>query len=133
MDPQDPPPRRRLPRQPAESVPAPRVRARSRDLGIRYVRRLSNWTAVALVAATAVTAGYFARAQPGAQQSVAVAGPHSRAPGSGTGQPCVTVPVAVSGGSGVTSTVPAQPCGPGKSGGTRPAVIYVKQGEDRGD
>jgi hypothetical protein len=131
MDPQDPSSWRRLPR---PGDPAPQeARARNRDRGLRHVRRLSNATAVALVAATAVTAGYFARAHPGTQQPASVAGSHSRAPGSSAGQPCVSGPVAVSGGSGVTTTVPARSCVPGTSGGTRPMVIYVKQGEDRRD
>lgn len=101
-----------------------------RDRGIRYVRRLSNWTAAALVAATAVTAGYFA--QGGAhtsQPAAAVAGAKSKVPGAG--QPCVTVPVATSGGSGVTTSKPASTCVPGGNG-TRPVVVYVKSGE-RGD
>ena len=121
-------------RLPGPGEPAPlEERVRSRDRGLRHVRRLSNWTAVALVAATAVTAGYFARNHPGAQQAASVAGPPSPAPGSRSGQPCVTVPVAVSGGSGVTTTVPAQSCAPGPGGGSRPTVIYVRPGEDRGD
>jgi hypothetical protein len=131
MDPQDPSSWRRLP---GPGEPAPdEARARSRDRGLRHVRRLSNWTAVAMIAATAVTAGYFARVHPGPQQSAPVAGSHSQAPASSSGPPCVTVPVAVSGGSGVTSTtVPARSCPPG-TGGARPAVVYVKPGEGRGD
>ena len=136
MDPQDLSSRRRLP---GPGEPAPQeARARSRDRGLRHVRRLSNVTAVALVAATAVTAGYFARAHQGTQQPASVAGSRSQAlpqaTPAGTGQPCVSVPVAVSGGSGVTTTtVPAQSCAPGTGGGTRPTVIYVKPGEERGD
>jgi hypothetical protein len=132
MDPQDTSSWRRLPR-PEE--PAPReARAANRDRGLRHVRRLSDWTAVALVAATAVTAGYFARAHPGTRQAAAVAGSStSQAPRSTTGHPCVSVPVAVSGGSGVTTTVPIQSCAPGTGGGTRPTVIYVKSGGERGD
>ena len=131
MDTQDSPSWRRLP-EPGE--PARQgARAPSRDRGLRHVRRLTSWTAVALVAATAATAGYFARAQPATQPPAPVAASHSQAPGSGTGQPCVTVPVAVSGGSGVTATVPKQSCAAGTGGATNPAVIYVKQGEDRGD
>jgi hypothetical protein len=131
MDPQDLPSWRRLP---GPGEPAPReARARRRDRGLRHVRRISSWTAVALIAATAAGAGYFARAHPAAQQAAPVAGSHSQAPGPGTGQPCVTTPVAVSGGSGVTTTVPAQSCAAGPGGVTSPAVTYVKQGEDRGD
>jgi len=129
MDPQDLPSRL-----PGPGEPAPQeVRARSRDRGLRHVRRLSNWTAVALVAATAVTAGYLARAHPGTQQPASVTRSHSQAPRSSTGQPCVSVPVAVSGGSGVTTTAPAQSCAPSTGGGARPAVVYVKPGEDRED
>lgn len=131
MDPQDPSSWRRLPG-PGEPDPQ-EARVRNRDRGLRHVRRLSNWTAVALVAVTAVTAGYFARAHPSMQQAASVAGSPSQAQRSSTGQPCVSVPVAVSGGSGVTTTVPAQSCPPGAGGGTRPTVIYVKPGEDRGD
>src|SRR5689334_13137462 len=106
MDPQDRSSWRRLP---GPGEPAPReARARSRDRGLRHVRRLSNWTAVGLVAATAAAAGYFAQAHPGAQQPASVTGSRAPAPGTSTGQPCVTTPVAVSGGSGVTTTVPAQ-------------------------
>jgi len=131
MDPQDLPSWRRLP---GPGEPAPQeARARSRDRGLRQVRRLSSWTAVALVAATAATAGYFARAHPATQPPVPVAGVHSQAPGSGPGQQCVTVPVAVSGGSGVTATVPAQSCAAATGGAPSPAVVYVKQDEDRGD
>jgi hypothetical protein len=131
MDPQDLSSWRRLPG-PGEPA-SQEARARSRDRGLRHVRRLSNWTAVALVAATAVTAGFLARAHPGPQPPASVAGSHSQAPRSSTGQPCVSGPVAVSGGSGVTTTVPAQSCAPGTGGGARPTVIYVKPGEDRGD
>lgn len=130
MDPQD----RSSRRLPGPGEPAPQeARARSRDRGLRHVRRLSNWAAVALVAATAAAAGYFAQAHPSAQQPASVAGSRAPAPGTSTGQPCVTTPVAVSGGSGVTTTVPAQSCAPGTGGGSRPPVVYVQQGEDRGD
>jgi hypothetical protein len=131
MDPQGPPSWRRLP-SPGEPA-SPEARARSRDHGIRHVRRLSNWTAVALIAATATTAGYFAHARPGAQQPASVTGSRAPAPAASTGQPCLTAPVAVSGGSGVTTTVPAQSCAPGTGGGSRPTVIYVKQREDQRD
>jgi hypothetical protein len=131
MDPQGPSSWRRLPR-PGEPAPQ-EVRARSRDRGLRHVRRLSNLTAVALVAATAAAAGYFANAHPGTPQATAAAGSHAQASRSGTGQPCVSVPVAVSGGSGVTTTVPARSCAAGGGGGARPPVIYVRPVEDRGD
>lgn len=130
MEPQDPPSWRQLP---GPGAPVPEeARARHRHHGIRQVRRLSNWTAVVLVTATAVTAGYFARAHPSTHQSISVTGSQSQVPHTSSGAPCVTTPVAVSGGSGVTTTVPTQSCAPG-TGGTRPAVVYVKQGEDGRD
>ncbi len=119
---------------PGEPAPgeADEARAGSRDRGIRHVRRLSNWTAAALVAATAVTAGYFARASAGAQHSRAAAVTASQAQAAGSGRPCVTVPVAVSGGSGVTTTVPARSCAAGATP-TRPVVVYVRSDDGRGD
>lgn len=129
MDPQDPSWRRL----PGPGEPSPEeARARSRDRGIRHVRRLSNWTAVALVAATAVTAGYFARAGASASgpRPAAVTGAQSQAPNSH--QPCVTAPVATSGGSGVTTTVPGPSCATGTNG-THPAVVYPPSSDGRGD
>ncbi len=125
MDPQDQSSWRRLPG-PAESHP-------SRDRGLRHVRRLSGWTAVALVAATAATAGYFGRGSAGSAGSARPASAVTGAPSAAAkpGQPCVTVPVATSGGSGVTTQLPVRTCAPGATG-TRPIVIYVKPGE-RGD
>ena len=131
MDPQDPSSWRRLPG-PGEPA-SQEARARSRNHGIRHVRRLSNWTAAALIAATAATAGAFAHAHPGAQRPPSVTGARAPAPGTSTGQPCVTAPVAVSGGSGVTTTVPARSCATGTGGGSGPTVVYVKQGEGRED
>lgn len=123
---------RRPPPVPGGPSPA-EARAASRDGGIRRVRRLSNWTAAALVAATAVTAGYFARASASAPRPAAVTGAQSQAPNSH--QPCVTSPVAISGGSGVTTTVPAaaSPSCAAGTNGTRPAVIYVRSDDGRGD
>lgn len=121
MDHQDPSPQR-LPG--PGQLPGPdEVRAASRDRGLRHVRRLSNWTATALVAATGITAGYFAHAAAHAPQPAAVTSAQSQAQGSN--QPCVTVPVATSGGSGVTTTtVPSSSCATGQNG-TRPPVVYV--------
>ena len=137
MDPQDQSSWRRLPG-PGESPPVGAGRG-YRDRGLRHVRRLSNWTAVALVATTAATAGYFARGRPStarpaiyagyevsifkARPAAVVASPPSTA--AKPGQPCVTVPVATSGGSGVTTQIPVRTCAPGATG-TRPIVIYVK-------
>jgi len=167
MDHRDPSLWRRLPG-PGDAVPegqadGERARARARHYGLRQVRRLSNLTAAGLVAATAVTAGYFARAGTSAstststspQQATPVSGPHSKAPASSANQACttavttaVTAPVAVSGGSGVTTTVPSQPapapgqttpapgqaCAPSTRGGTPPTVVYQESHEnERGD
>ncbi len=154
MDRRDPSLWRRLPG-PGDAVPevpAGSERARARHRGLRSVRRLSNWTAVGLVAATAVAAGYFARASTSAstsasaQQATPVGGARSKAPASGLKQACttaVTVPVAVSGGSGVTVTVPSRPapvtgqatvpgqtCAPGTGSGAPPAVVYQESHEN---
>ena len=125
MDRQDPLPRRRLP---GQGEPGPDdARAASRDRGLRQVRRLSNWTAAALIAVTGVTAGYFAHAAARASRPATTAGVQSQAPGSR--QPCVTVPVATSGGSGVApAPVPSFSCATGSTG-TRPPVVYVDSHE----
>lgn len=148
MDHRDPPPWRRLP-EPGDGVleeQAGSERARARHRGLRHVRRLSNWTAAGLVAATAVTAGYFAHASTSttSQQAASVSGAQSRTPASSSSQACttaVTAPVAVSGGSGVTATVPSQSapvpgqaCAPGTGSGTPPAVVYGERHEnEKGD
>ena len=163
MDHRDPSLWRRLPG-PGDAVPSGQAdgeRARARHHGLRQVRRLSNWTAAGLVAATAVTAGYFARASASAgpstspQQAAPVRGSHAKAPASSANQACatavttaVTAPVAVSGGSGVTTTVPGPPapapapattvpgqtCAPSPRGGVPPTAVYGESHEnERGD
>jgi hypothetical protein len=128
MNPQDPSSWRRLPG-PAEPFPD-ESRTESRGRGIRHVRRLSNWTAAALVVSTAVTAGYFAQASAGALRPAAVTGSQSQAPNSR--QPCITAPVATSGGSGVTTMAPARSCAAGTNG-PRPAAVYARSGDGLGD
>jgi hypothetical protein len=125
MDHQDPSPQRQPPG--PDRPGRDEAWAASRDRGLRHVRRLSNWTAAALIVATAVTAGYFAHV--GARAS-AVAGVRSPAPGSH--QPCLTVPVATSGGSGVTTATIPSSCAAGQNG-TRPPVVYVysREGGDQ--
>ncbi len=90
----------------------------SRDDGVRRVRKMSNWTAAALIAGVAVTSGYFAHAATVATTQAGYAGT------SGQGQPGTTAtghkatvvnPVVTSGGSGVT----AGSGGAGGSGGWR--------------
>jgi hypothetical protein len=80
----------------AESVRDARA---SRDAGVRRVRKMSNWTAAALVAGVAVTSGYFAHAATVATQAPGYSGT------AGQGQPGTTLthPVVTSGGSGVTA------------------------------
>jgi hypothetical protein len=145
MDHRDPSPWRRLPGS-GDAVPegqAGSERARARHRGLRHVRRLSNWTAAGLVAATAVTAGYFAHASTSPQQATSASRPQSKAPASSSSQACttaVTAPVAVSGGSGVTATVPSQTpvpgqtCAPGTGNGAPPVVVYREPHEnEKGD
>ncbi len=167
MDHRDPSLWRRQPG-PEDAVPEGQAggeRGRARHRGLRQVRRLSNWTAAGLVAATAVTAGYFAHASTSTstststsgspQQAAPVSGSHPKAPAAGSKHACttavttaVTAPVAVSGGSGVTATVPSQPapapsqpapapgrtCAPGPRSGVPPTVVYKAPHEnERGD
>ncbi len=117
-----------------------------RARGLRQVRRWSNGTAAALVAATAVTTGYFAysaRAAASPADSAALAagqqgtgqpGTGQPVTGAGKGQPCVSVPVATSGGSGVTRQTVIQSCGTGSSGsGGAPGVTTTGQSGEGGD
>ena len=102
--------------QPDESAtPGPRGDGRAR--GLRQVRRWSNWTAAALIAATVVTTGYFARASHPAAAAASAGtgrpGPGSRERRRAPHQPCVSVPVATSGGSGVTRQTVVRSCGTG--------------------
>lgn len=78
-----------------------------RDAGVRYSRRVSNWTAAALVAAVAGTTGYLAHTIPatttsttGTTTSVTHGG---KSTGLTSGSPAVTGPVTTSGGSGATA------------------------------
>ena len=116
-----------------QDPPAARARAR----GLRQVRRWSNGTAAALIAATVVTTGYFARAShsaAGAASAASVAGLAGGQPGTSasTHQPCVSVPVATSGGSGVTSQTVIRSCGPGTSTSV-PVVITTGRTHEGGD
>jgi len=131
MDPRDTSSWRRLPG-PGEPPPAS-IGPEARDRGIRRVQRLSNWTAAALVAATAVTAGFFSRTatvSPARHSTAVTAGTQPAGPGSRP--PCVSVPVATSGGSGVTVRTQVRNCAPGTTG-NRPVVIYVKPAGEGGD
>ncbi len=107
--------------------PVPGHPVLGRALGLRQVRRWSNWTAAALIAATAVTTGYFARASVSTAPAAVAAGAKGTATAAGTHQPCISVPVATSGGSAVASRTTVRSCGAGGpgSGHHRPVVIYV--------
>ena len=121
--------------------------ARTRARGLRQVRRWSNGTAAVLIAATVVTTGYFARASAsagavataGAPAAAAAAGAAgaSGQPGTAAGarQPCVSVPVATSGGSGVTRQTVIRSCGTGGTGGgtSVPVVITTGRSGEGGD
>jgi hypothetical protein len=86
------------------SRPAP-----ARSDGIRHVRRLSNWTAAALIAGTgaatvALAHQAFPAAAPAAGTTSATAGPGSAATTQGTAGPQAAHSVATTSGSGVTVT-----------------------------
>jgi hypothetical protein len=76
-----------------------------RDTGVRTTRRISSWTAAALVAGVAASAGYFAHAaMPAGTTSGTSATGTVTGTGTATGQkPSVTHPVVTSGGSGVAA------------------------------
>jgi hypothetical protein len=132
QQPQDHPAAPRLPGagEPPGARPGPTVTGRAR--GLRQVRRWSNWTAAALIAATVVTTGYFARASLPTTATTAGAGVAAGQPGTavGTHQPCVSVPVATSGGSGVTRQTVVRSCGTGTSA---PVVITTGRTHEGGD
>lgn len=117
-----------------------------RARGLRQVRRLSNWTAAGLIAAAVAATGYFAHssaAPAGTGGTAAVAGQPVAAAGQpGTaakpGQPCVMVPVATSGGSGVTKQTMIRSCGTGAGASTgtsttAPVVITIPRSAEKGD
>lgn len=101
--------------------------ARTRARGLRQVRRWSNGTAAALIAVTVLTTGYFARASHLAAVTASAARVAGGQPGTAasTHQPCVSVPVATSGGSGVTSQTVIRSCGTGTGTGTGTSVPVV--------
>jgi hypothetical protein len=79
--------------------------AARRDAGVRQTRRISTWTAAALVASVAASAGYFAHAvvtPARAPTGTSVTGVSGN-PGASAPKPSLTHPVVTSGGSGVVS------------------------------
>ena len=93
-------------------------RGGTRDAGVRRVRRVSNWTAAALIAGVAAATGYFAHhpapaapattsvtGVPGSTTSGVPGSTTSGVPGSttaGVQKPSLSAPVVTSSGSGVT-------------------------------
>ena len=84
-------------------------RGGTRDAGVRRVRRVSNWTAAALIAGVAAATGYFAHhtapAAPATTAVTGVTGGTAGVPGSttaGVQKPSLSAPVVTSSGSGVT-------------------------------
>jgi hypothetical protein len=108
-------------------TPIARQAGMIRDGGVRRMRRVSNWTAAALIAGVAATTGYFAHAsQTAAPTGGATTGTTGTAgtatAGTGAHKACPAAPVATSGGSGVTAAMPASGnCAGGSSGTVMPA------------
>ena len=71
--------------------------AHARDGGVRYTRRVSNWTAAALIAAVAATTGYLAHAIPATGTGTAS---HAKSPVVVPAGHAVQAPVVTTGGSG---------------------------------
>lgn len=98
--------RRRLDPQAEDDWSAPnRVGTARRDSGVRQIRRISTWTAAALVAGVAASAGYFAHAvatPTSATGGVSVNGTAGASTATGH-RPNLTHPVVTSGGSGVVA------------------------------
>lgn len=94
---------------PGFGSPDPDQTAPTRGHGIRHVRRMSNWTAAALIAGTgAATIALAHNAVPSvvpqAGTTSATTGTGAAAPAHGSGGPQVTHSVATTSGSGVTVT-----------------------------
>ena len=85
-------------RLPESGGPATAGRTRGRRDGIRHARRVSNWTAAALIVGTAVAAVGLAH------QALPAQVPAARAATNGTTGPQVTHSVATTSASGVTTT-----------------------------
>lgn len=72
-----------------------------RDNGVRYARRVSNWTAAALIAGAAATTGYLAHSIPvTSSTSGARTSGHAKSPVVAPAGPVVQAPVVTTGGSG---------------------------------
>jgi hypothetical protein len=89
-----------------------------RDAGVRQTRRISTWTAAALVAGVAASAGYFAHAvvTPGVSTNGSSVSSTTGTVGTTGHKPSLTHPVVTSGGSGVTAGTAGG--SPGSGGGT---------------
>jgi hypothetical protein len=128
-DHEDKPGYRRLPRHDPpypDDTPVAWQAGVTRDGGVRRMRRVSNWTAAALIAGVAATTGYFAHAsQPVAPATGATAGPATA--GTGAHKACPAAPFSTSGGSGVAAAMPVSGNCASGSGGT---IVPVWSGRD---
>jgi hypothetical protein len=89
--------------------PRPEKHESARSNGVRHARRMSNWTAAALIAGTGAATIALAHnavpsAVPQAGTTSATTGTGAAAPAHGSGGPQVTHSVATTSGSGVTVT-----------------------------
>ena len=115
---------------PGDTQPARRAAA-IRDGGVRRARRASNWTAAALVAGVAATAGYFAHATHAVTPTAGTTA-GTVAAGAAHQKACPAAPVATSGGSGVTVASPVGGSGNCVStGGARGAAVAPSWSEGR--
>jgi hypothetical protein len=118
--------------QPQDLAPGYAMTGRAR--GLRQVRRWSNWTAVALIAGTVMTTGYFAQASaaPAAPATGVTTAVAAGQPGTAASaqQPCVSAPVATSGGSGVKSQTVVRTCATGTSAPVVTTTGQTRQGGD---
>ena len=116
--------RRRLTPQPGDNWTVtggdgPARAAARRDAGVRQTRRMSTWTAAALVASVAASAGYFAHGaaiSAPALSGTSVTGTAGAAGATGH-KPSLTHPVVTSGGSGVVAGASSGAGGGGAAGG----------------
>jgi len=129
-DHEDTPGYQRLPRPDPpypDNISIARQAGMTRDGGVRTMRRVSTWTAAALIAGVAATTGYFAHAsQPAASATTVPVGTATTGPGVHH-KACPAAPVATSGGSGVVAAVPSSGNCAGGSSGT---VVPTWSGRD---
>jgi hypothetical protein len=103
---------------PGSAAARSRAAAR-RDAGVWQTRRISTWTAAALVAGVAASAGYFAHAvaAPAPASGGAAITSTAAAPAATGHKPSLTHPVVTSGGSGVVAGAAGGSAGGSAGGG----------------